>query len=233
MSAEHILPKAILNEISWNGTMVRVGGWAGQPVGELRNLGIKALTAKILCREHNEGLSELDSVFVKLWRFIDAANEDPERVPDEVHLPGPLVERAFFKLLCGVLASRGNKLPQVWGHLLRGRLNWPNGTGLHVVEHGRERAHTRQFHLQVDTDPPGGLGSILSLTTHVCGPVFRLVITPEQPGTRRPSQLVFQLPDKAKTMHLDWPEGMSTGRGVRYTKKGEYEVPDTSWPECE
>lgn len=143
ISREHFISEGVLRLI---GERITAGGfpWAG---GQERTIGINALTAKILCNQHNSTLSGLDEVGI---RFFDSLRkprhpETQERatgVPRLTLFRGEMIELWMLKILCGLIASgnatdeNGQRIdvlvPEVWLRILFEHQPMPLGWGLYM-----------------------------------------------------------------------------------------------------
>jgi hypothetical protein len=97
-TGEHILSKGL-----FTGKRVVVEGTSWR-TSEPKAIGVNALTANRLCRDHNNGLSEVDAegiaAFHAIRRFEDIlAGRRPVRRPGDLShdVRGPLLERWFIK----------------------------------------------------------------------------------------------------------------------------------------
>src|SRR5438552_1752759 len=75
MSGEHLLTKALFP----NGLAIRGFPWCR---GEVKTVGVNALTAKVLCSKHNSMLSPLDAAAKDAWcvfRYISDLNAEHQR----------------------------------------------------------------------------------------------------------------------------------------------------------
>jgi hypothetical protein len=143
ISREHFISEGVLRLI---GERITAGGfpWLG---GQERSIGINALTAKILCDQHNSTLSGLDEVGI---RFFDSLRKPsyPEKLKRAIVVPritlfrGEIIELWMLKILCGLIAS-GNAtdengkridvpLPEVWLRILFEHQPMPLGWGIYM-----------------------------------------------------------------------------------------------------
>jgi hypothetical protein len=104
LSREHFITHAILKALSHSG-VVKVDGFNWQAENTSQELPTPVLASRILCKRHNEGLSGLDAVALRLFRTIDdAIREKVHR--DQVSLfDGSDFERWLMKTLCGAAFS--------------------------------------------------------------------------------------------------------------------------------
>jgi hypothetical protein len=145
LSSEHFVSASVLNELNAEGDM-RVRGFPWQnDRGELA-LSPAALTAKILCKRHNEALSSLDATALRLFHAMDHRS-DPASVAESIFLfSGHDIERWLLKVVCGLWSS-GNathdtnanvELPEQWVEVLFGGRDFADGQGLYMH---RDRGH--------------------------------------------------------------------------------------------
>jgi len=146
MSGEHLVSKALFPA----GVTVRGFSWCK---GEAKTVGVNALTAKVLCMEHNSMLSSLDAAAKDAWcvlRHIAELNADHRRLVAagishrsakvRFRLDGWKLERWAFKTTVNMVAS-GNRpgFPGGWepnAALVRhifGEGTLPDGCGLGVA----------------------------------------------------------------------------------------------------
>jgi hypothetical protein len=169
-------------------------------------LGIKALTAKILCEGHNSALSPFDTEIVKFFRAMERLVHDEikgERVEVNSDVCGDFIERWMFKTLINGLFS-GN-FPAPFVNSFAGQLPYdealqiiyrnapfPKGQGIYLA-HERSHVDHHVFRLEVVGHPTG----IAGLRMWVFGSLFSLVLTDERDAfpelattTYRPQKLV-------------------------------------------
>jgi hypothetical protein len=144
MSKEHYISAAILRQLD----DLYVSGFRRTPDG---SYSYKALSAKILCREHNHVLSPLDKVAAEAFRILremQTSLDDgmpPAQARAEI-VDGRLLERWFLKVALGMIAAgqmgavkgtvevksvRGDYQDRLIG-VLFGRPVWPPWWGLYL-----------------------------------------------------------------------------------------------------
>jgi hypothetical protein len=133
ISREHYFSKAMTGAIP--AKEFNMGGFPWQKPGEFSSLTSDALTAKVLCRKHNEALSPLDAVAGSFFRTVYASTRGgiQDLIPlDELcfEFDGRVIERWLLKVLCGVLASGNHSgsnrsVPRAWIEVLYERRSWP------------------------------------------------------------------------------------------------------------
>lgn len=144
LSKEHFISAGILRQLNTNGGLAVAGAPWLLP-GESRRVPPAALSARVLCKRHNEALSPLDQVAVDLFMFLERLF-DVTRLRSKERLTklisGTGLELWALKALCGFCAS-GNAVdkngrvisgwtpPSDWIAVLEQRLVLPDGVGLH------------------------------------------------------------------------------------------------------
>jgi hypothetical protein len=151
MSREHCVSEIALREISGDpgGGTIEVCGlpWLN---GGTRTLPTASLTARVLCKRHNEALSGLDARAAECVRGLDAIHDgfgDGQAATQVVD--GDLLERWMLKTLCGSLASEnmvnqvGDRVPgwqpsREWLDILYGQAPFRRGCGLYLARTNTE-----------------------------------------------------------------------------------------------
>jgi hypothetical protein len=208
VNAEHVVSHALLKAV-WEGESGgRVYGltFLRATPNEPAQLGIKSLTAKILCEGHNGALSPFDTEIVKFFRamerlVLDESNGEP--VAANSYVRGDFIERWMFKTLINGLFS-GN-FPAPFVNSFAGQLPGdedlqiiyrnapiPHGQGIYLT-HDRSRVDHHVFRLEVVGHPTG----IVGLRMWVMGSRFSLVLTDERDAfpelataTYRPKKII-------------------------------------------
>lgn len=134
ISREHYISRSVL-EVA--GSKIRVSGFPWQHPGEQSDVGISALTSKILCRRHNSELSSLDDTGATLVRALnvsfDRALHGGEFTTEQFTLDGPQLELWLLKILCGITSFSGPiRVPDNWVRVLFGREPFPKDAGLYL-----------------------------------------------------------------------------------------------------
>lgn len=115
-SAEHYISKSVLEVIG----PVEVTGFPWLKQGTSKAISHNALTAKVLCSNHNSALSNLDSEaskFINHLKLLDSKEtaRNLELVPSKLVVDGLRLEKWILKTLCGIMAS-GNFMTDGKGH---------------------------------------------------------------------------------------------------------------------
>jgi hypothetical protein len=110
INREHYVSEGILELIEEpDGTRSRTVRSYGLSflAGESRILGVAGLTAKILCKTHNEALSPFDSAGKAFYCAVDRLNAStaPAAPAEVLTVSGDDLERWMLKTLCGGLYS--------------------------------------------------------------------------------------------------------------------------------
>jgi hypothetical protein len=128
------------------GDPITVGGFPWQG-GQVKTVGTKALTSKILCERHNSALSGLDQVGIRFFEKLRAARfERPISetvVCSQTSLfRGEMIELWMLKVLCGLITSRNAPdrsgspisvvLPPAWLGVLVGYEPMPPSWGVYM-----------------------------------------------------------------------------------------------------
>jgi hypothetical protein len=103
LTNEHYISDAIIKVMERLGPM-KVSGvpWSPEP----KIIPSNGLTARILCKTHNEQLSALDSEALRLFEWLEPIAVPGAPLSDRIDLDGHLFERWLLKVLCGMLASK-------------------------------------------------------------------------------------------------------------------------------
>lgn len=219
MSREHYISKTVLEAISSSGA-VQIGGLPWQSHQTMQSIGIQSLVSNILCETHNSGLSQLDSVAGMLFRTLDAADKNPAGLSAVTRVDGPLVERWFIKILCGLAGAAGfnnGVVPDQWKSILSGN-PWPDGWGLYVPATSGPHVLATEFFIEIHVHPD--TRSVLATTFRVAGVSFHvLLVRPDNPealGTYRPRGMIFRDQQNERRIEFVWP--FQTEQAVIYTK---------------
>jgi hypothetical protein len=220
VNREHVVSRALLEAI-----------WQGESSGSLygltflcatpdepAQLGINALTAKILCERHNGALNPFDAEIVKFFRAMERLVLDEikgEPVAVNSYICGDFIERWMFKTLINGLFSGNFPVPFVNSfagqlppdealQIIYRNTPFPNNQGIYLTQ-DLSRVDHHVFRLEVVGHPTG----IVGLRMWILGSLFSLVLTDEcdafpelVTATYRPKKIV-----SAKTrnaIELSW-----------------------------
>ena len=223
MSREHYVSQAVLKAIAPNKD-ITIGGLAWQEPNTLQDIGIGSLQSKVLCTAHNSALSPLDAVAGQLTESIIAADKDPARLPEEVELDGPSLERWFLKTLISASeagALRCAPFPEMHRSLLLGGA-WPKDWGLYVRPPTEQTIFSQDLFLETLINPE--TGAVLAGKFVIAGVEFCLLLgKPDQPdawGFFRPRGLIFENGTITRKLGFVW-SGEHTNKTLVFTKIGD------------
>lgn len=135
-SREHYISRSVLDIA---GSKLQVSGFPWQNPEQQADIGIGALSAKMLCVRHNSSLSPLDksawTLVAALKRYFDATMAEQEFEDEIIEVDGFLLERWLLKVFCGVLSLSKRDIPEQWAKILFGRAHFEK-VGLYI---GQER----------------------------------------------------------------------------------------------
>lgn len=230
LTGEHYTSRAVLELISPGG-VTQIGGLPWQTPDEMKNVGIAALTANVLCDRHNSGLSGLDNEAKKLFKALVDVDKNRAQLPDDLEVDGPAVERWLLKVVCGLVAgprlANGN-VRDSWKSILTGSA-WPEGWGLYVAPSAGPQVFATDFYFESKVNPE--TGDILCAYFRLAGVGFHLVLgrpdVPEAFGIYRPRGLIFKFPEREIRIEFKWP--FATDQAVIFTNVGTSGEPPPQW----
>jgi hypothetical protein len=228
LSAEHYMSAAVLDVLPGG---VKISGMPWLAPGEVRNVGVNNITAKILCSRHNSALAPLDQEaggFFRALREIDLefTRKTLSRKGLRFLFSGEIIERWILKVTCGFFFGRiaersGIRLvddhsfdvAKMEAALLYGR--WDRGAGLYLNATSGSpmiSGDTISFTACTDTRDKRLVGGRLMVRG---GQVYDLLfdlgtVGPprEADGWRwRPSQFTFTSAGRKQFIVLTWPAG--------------------------
>lgn len=111
ISREHYISRSVLEQL---GEVIRISGTPWLRAGETLDTKIGSLTAKILCKRHNEALSPLDSEAGHFFACLIKVLVDLERKSYSTKLSyhlisGEALELWMLKVACGLYFAVGSK----------------------------------------------------------------------------------------------------------------------------
>jgi hypothetical protein len=104
LSREHPVSHGILKELSHDG-LVKIEGFNWQEQNSAQEVPTPRLVSKILCKRHNEALSRIDAIALRLFQKVDNAIRQKQRQPCAFLFDGTDFERWMLKTLCGLVLS--------------------------------------------------------------------------------------------------------------------------------
>lgn len=126
ITREHYISKSVLEILQPSGGTMQVVGAPWIPPGEAKTVSTASMTSKILCKEHNEGLGDLDAAAAGFFGAVmDALRAGSTGDPpvSQINLKHNirLLSLWMLKLGCGGIASgiHGGESRVVPEHLVR------------------------------------------------------------------------------------------------------------------
>jgi hypothetical protein len=179
LTREHYVSESLLNELNRDNNL-RVAGFPWQTAGQEKVLRPNALASKILCKRHNDALSSLDAIALRLFHAFNEEGTSGSGRQLLFLFNGSDLERWILKVLCG-LAHSGNlmrrggtavSIPNQWLEILFGYIDFPDGQGLYVCAspgHRFEGPHGLELRAIL------GGGGLSGLGLSVCG--YELILS--------------------------------------------------------
>lgn len=223
ISREHFISEGVL-ELAGDDGFIEMRGLAWQPIGERKRLSTSNLAANVLCKRHNEGLSDIDSVGKDLFETLLYVNKGFSRGDGEGEeaflFNGHNVELWMLKTLCGTVAS-GNAdtgdestsdwtPPIEWLEILFEDRDMPKGCGMYYLSRvGDRRKLTQSVSFSSLSNPDWGVyGAILILNGHE----FVLAMRPPESrkntiledSVYRPLELVMRTGSGKRVVMFGW-----------------------------
>jgi hypothetical protein len=215
---EHYISKSAL-EIG--GSYIKITGFPWQEKGTSDKVGVNSLTGKMLCKYHNNILSDIDNVGSNFLRYLNRIFEEflnSDKIINEEckRFEGKKIELWLLKILCGLFAINHIDIPEYWIRILFGKENLSKNHGIYffgipgvpaswffnliavrLVRNNRGEIAGAKFGL-------GGLPTLLAFGK----PIFH-----EENMTElfRPSKLIFIKDGKNKEISFIGPEFEGNG----------------------
>jgi hypothetical protein len=225
ISREHYMSSSVLQQL---GTTLRVSGMPWLSSGETLDTSVASLTAKILCKRHNEALSPLDTEAAEFFSvlrqaLIDLKRKTLSRKPILHLLSGEALELWMLKVACGLFfaigAKGGVKLSLTHAidiakvQLAFFRREWDARAGLYFRGH-TGMAITVEDNVQIapliDDQEHRFAGAVVSLH----GFTLEVLLDDKNsnPGqwtglVKRPSELILRRKQRQHSLILTWPPG--------------------------
>jgi hypothetical protein len=217
MSKEHYISRSVL-EIA--GKTVQTSGFPWQKLDQAQEIGIEALTSRILCSHHNSRLSPLDKTgreFLSALKSIFDEAIGNENFGHEVFsVDGDKLELWLLKILCGVFVVSGTvEVPEKWVGILFQREPFAEDSGMHIF--GAPSSATWFFNLVRIISVGDKSGNISGAKFGIGGLAFLLAFGKPQfseegmQSLYRPGSIVIQNEANTKRLDFSWPTGKGTG----------------------
>jgi hypothetical protein len=224
ISKEHLISESVLNVLN-QGELLTLTGAAWQLPGESRKIGLSALTAKCLCKHHNNTcLSPLDAAAGQFFAAIKSASSNESAPPLSMLVSGHDIERWMLKTLFAlahgkILAREGRLLPKrFYGsidevQLLTSPTAWPVNSGLYSTQFvGQLITQKNQLDIAPITMP--GSDELIGLRFSILGLSFDFLAdlpqNIESGGTlvlHRPGRLIFRHGSIVNEVLISWIDG--------------------------
>lgn len=225
ISREHYMSRSVLEKLGTG--LIRVSGMPWVPTGQTLDTSVESLTAKILCKRHNEALSPLDAeaaIFFSALQqaLIDLGRKTLSRKPIFHLVGGEALELWMLKVACGLYFAVGAN----------------DGVKLSAT-HTIDLAKVRRAFFECRWDPRAGLyfrgatgtaitvrdnigmaplsgadrrfaGAVVSLHGFTLDLLFDDTNTAADAWSglvRRPSELVLRKKQRQHSIVLTWPPG--------------------------
>jgi len=222
LTGEYYISRNVLESISMGKKKISIGGLSWQPESTLQQIGIGSLASNILCYKHNSGLSSLDTLAGKFYRFLNDVDKDPYNVSVHCKIDGESIERWFLKVLCGLTKSssiKGCSFKDIWLEILNGS-EWPISWGLYVPIPEDSQILNKEFYVSLKVNPK--TKEILAADFRVAGVPFIMVFgvpdKSENFGVFRPRGLIFNTPSGERRLEFIWKH--ISEKAIIYNKVG-------------
>jgi hypothetical protein len=239
ISREHPISQGLLKQIGKDDT-TKVAGFKWQEPETFKVVGDSSLASAMLCKRHNEAMSPLDEVAIRLSAFLekidDELREGTGPVDGHILFAGEEIERWMLKNIIG-LAKAGmvhNEVTEESVELLFSNLPWSEGLGLYVdVE-----ANARLYHQDAnwfETKVVGGTNTVCLFTCQMRGLPLSLLFDSravgKHSGRYRPDRIIFKANGRSRTVHLSWMNKPPADKEVVLTRQASYDGNPEVWPE--
>jgi hypothetical protein len=142
LSREHFISQGILRVLSRNGK-VKIYGFRWQEENTTLELPTSTVSSRILCTRHNNALSGLDAMALRLFQGIDNVILQVARQDQVFLFHGADLERWLLKTLCGAVFSKNAQTGAdsidwrpslLWLNLLFGGVAFPDHWGFYFAD---------------------------------------------------------------------------------------------------
>jgi hypothetical protein len=211
LTLEHYISDDVLESIAADGKVISVRGaaWLG-PGNPARTVGVKSLSARMLCGRHNHALSPLDAMASDYFRYFREDQLDLMKFQGNdcsrgfVMVNGPRMELWMLKVLWGAIESKALTLDgrrayrfrlgvtsQQLAEILWRGADWPPAWGMYVLYDLDQDEPVKQNSVRISLASMGS--EVLGGFIQIAG--FELLIAFETPSVAgryfRPGGLVF------------------------------------------
>jgi hypothetical protein len=221
LTREHYISEAILRRLAGPSRKLRPENF---PHAMPEALPPDAFTARVLCKKHNEQLSELDTEAGRLFDAIASLHEGS--AAQVVIVSGEMIERWMLKVLCGVISSGNTRAPNSgtrvkgqppsqWLRILFGRQQLPSDAGLFLSS---PDGWVTSAEPRIDVTPLWVLpGAIVGLRTTMSGVDLTLgLAAPIDDAMPKPDFIRFTRAERITEVKFAWRHA-SDGIGALFT----------------
>ena len=214
LSREHFISEILLKHLNLENKLTVSGlPWTGS---EKVIVPPSSLASNILCERHNNTLSVLDAIALRLFNSLDESDAQDSKDKVLFLFSGNDIERWLLKTLCGLIASKSIKfsddvnseIPKEWLDVLYGISEFTNGKGLYICKsegHLFSGSHGLEARAIVNGGQVSGLGLC------ICGYEFVLSMSGFHNRTfdgrefaYRPFELHAQGEEFEKSVFFSW-----------------------------
>ncbi|MDH5178964.1 MAG: hypothetical protein OEY07_04805 [Gammaproteobacteria bacterium] len=172
LSGEHYISQNLLHHLNINNSLSVSGfSWTGT---DTKTVPPSALASNILCERHNNILSGLDSIALKLFHALDESDLSDTDDKELLLFSGHDLERWLLKTLCGLIASKSLALTddvergiqREWLEILYGKSEFSGEAGLYIC---KTTGHTFSGAHGVEAQAIVKKGKVSGLGLKICG----------------------------------------------------------------
>jgi hypothetical protein len=217
ISGEHYVSKTVLKAIG-DGNAVTMEGLPWMKSGDKKELFVETLTTNILCVEHNNRLSPIDSEAGRLFRSLREIDEKLgfDNQKNKIYIfCGEDLEKWMLKTLCNIFAlynkPNDKKVPELWIDILYDQTSWPKGWGMYLRHNENQDAyHSRSLKFRSCDD---GMGNVVAFEMNIYGLPFLLAVSEafkpkEQNLVFRPRRLQYESNGNTKVTEITWQSNL-------------------------
>lgn len=239
ITKEHYISRSVIRNINNNGKDAVIAGLPWIASESSKTVSVESLTAKTLCKRHNNSFSPLDSAASQLFGKIDDFDRkflNADKLDEISIFCGEDVEKWMLKTVCGFVSAKQIGTPEklaktsinpVWIEILCGKRQWPKNWGLYInVKPGEEILHTaKTFSFIPILDPEND--ELLAAEILINNISFVLLLdTTDNPdffGVYRPRTLMFYDGTSKKYIELSWQD-KSHRKFILFNRKGTHYI---------
>lgn len=228
ISKEHYISQTVLKDKEFNGT-VAISGLKWIPENTYKRMTTPNLVANILCKRHNEALSDLDNVagrFIRLIGDIDKDFNNDKPKSSFSLFAGEDIERWMIKTLLNLVYAKHIQGPtnvELWKRLLFSENLMPSGWGLYI-EVQEQIYHNSFFEftaiIREDTKEVVGAYALFNNFKFIL--FLNNMKIDKSKLIHRPRTLIFSQNGIQKIIELSW-KSTTHQSYVEFTRAGKYD----------